>query len=247
MKTNVKIGILCALFFTLGIFGGLCIPYCLFSKCESIYQICHHVFWDWTLRVLQVVGTLSAVIVALFKEWFYKQIIHPNICFVNKSQEIELKIKADRTTVDKYYAKFDICNNGSASAENCQLYITSIRYLNSPSDFQIIGEEHPVIWDDGDKKVDIPEGFSKSIEWLSIYPEQKGSKASERIPVNLMIGGYTIPQEYHNGKFEITFKLICRSTTTQELKIELEWNGKCELHQQNMIKNINFSLPQTKK
>lgn len=54
----------------LGAFIGLCVPYCLFSNIcpEPLLQVSQHNFWDWFLSVLQVIGSLAAVIVALFKE-----------------------------------------------------------------------------------------------------------------------------------------------------------------------------------
>lgn len=70
MKKTVLLYILLALLF--GFFVGLSVPFS-YSLCTKgcptpLLQICEHGFWNWTLRVLQVIGPIAAVIVALFKE-----------------------------------------------------------------------------------------------------------------------------------------------------------------------------------
>ena len=66
--------------FLVGAILGILVCLNVFSPCvKPLTDICKHTFWDWTLRVLEVFATISAVIVAIFKEEIQKRLFRPRI------------------------------------------------------------------------------------------------------------------------------------------------------------------------
>lgn len=112
MKRVIFLFILLSLL--LGVFIGLCIPYCLVSSIcpEPLLQVCGHGFWDWFLRVLQVVGSLAAVIVALFKEDWLAYWYTPSLKLEISYDDLTEKLVHDDNLdiADTYRVKLKLTN-----------------------------------------------------------------------------------------------------------------------------------------
>lgn len=126
---------------TLGIL--VCIN--VFGPCVTpLTDICKHTFWDWMLRVLEVFATISAVIVAVFKEEIRKKLFRPHISFNPNTELIENVAKMEgRCFATSYSAMMTLRNDGKNTATNLSVVIENIIYkrdVNSQT-YQIINQE----------------------------------------------------------------------------------------------------------
>ena len=88
----------------IGTLIGLCLPWTFLSDVcpHPLLDVCEHGFWNWTLRVLEVIGTLLAVAVALFKEDWVAYRFKPSLHLDKEHCHIQAKGANDHT--DKYDA-----------------------------------------------------------------------------------------------------------------------------------------------
>lgn len=219
----------------LGLFVGIILPISLFHECETpIWDVCNHCFWDWFLRVLEVFGTISAVVVALFKEWFYQQFYHPTIVFENGALS---ETYDNDNHVNQYSSTLRITNNGSASAVNCELFISKLEFSSTNNDLHntIISTETALRWEDNEKRVDIPQNCTKTYEWLRLVKAIPPYRGTAAIPSKLFIGNNEIPLNMNNGRFDVTFKIVCQGRAPQKVNLQLSWNGQWQEHMNQMV------------
>lgn len=218
----------------LGLFIGLIVPISLFHECEiPVWDVCNHCFWDWFLRVLEVIGTLSAVFVALFKEWFFHKLYHPIIKFSNSNLS---ETYDNANNVNQYSSTLQITNNGSANAVNCELFISSLEFSTNNNELHntIISTDTALRWEDNEKRVDISQNCTKTYEWFRLVRGIPSNGDSEAIPNKLFIGNKEIPSNMNNGRFDVTFKVVCQGCTPKEVKLQLSWNGQWQEHMNQM-------------
>lgn len=219
----------------MGLLIGIILPISLSHKCMiPIVDVCSHCFWDWFLRVLEVFGTLSAVVVALFKEWFYQKLYHPTIFFKNGT----LSETYDNSNhVNQYSSSLQITNNGSASAVNCELFISRLEFSSSNNDLHntIISTDTALRWEDNEKRVDIPQNCTKTYEWFRLVRGIPANRNAVAIPNKLVIGNKEISLNMNNGRFDVVFKIVCQGCAPQEVKLQLSWNGQWQDHMNQMV------------
>lgn len=218
----------------LGLLIGIILPISLFHECETpIWDVCNHRFWDWFLQILEVIGTLSAVIVALFKEWFYKRIYHPSIVF--KSGTLT-ETYDNNNNVNQYSSILQITNNGSASAVNCELFISRLEFSSTNNDLHntIISTDTALRWEDNEKHVDIAQNCTKTYEWFKLVKAIPANDNTAAVPNKLCIGNKEIPSSMNNGRFNVTFKIVCQGNAPKEVILQLSWNGQWREHMSQM-------------
>lgn len=216
-----------------GLIIGLILPISLYHKCEtSIADVCNHCFWDWFLRVLEVFGTISAVVVALFKECFLQKLYHP----INFKNEDLSEIYDSKNRVNQYSSTLRITNNGSASAVNCRLFISRLEFSGNNNDLRniIISTDTALRWEDNERLVDISQNCTKTYEWFKLVRGVSASSRTAAIPDKLFIGNSEIPSNMNNGKFDVTFKIVCQGCAPREVKLQLSWNGQWQEHMNQM-------------
>lgn len=230
----------------IGLIIGLLIPWTLYVECNgSILNVCTHGFWDWTLRILQVCGTLGAVVVALFKEWFYKRIYHPSFTIKTSGNDIKEKID-ENNNVSQYYSHLLITNNGSASAVNSELYMSRLEYTsqNGAINNTIIDVDSRLLWADSEKRIDMPQTFTQSVEWFKVMRGIPKSENTDAIPPQLIIGTKQIPKDMSNGCFTVVFKVVSTGIPAKEIKIKLSWNGQWQDHLSQMKTCLQYEVLQ---
>lgn len=218
----------------LGLLIGVVLPISLFHECETpIWDVCNHRFWDWFLRILEVIGTLSAVIVALFKEWFYKRFYHPT--FVFRCGTLS-ETYDNNNNVNQYSSLLQITNNGSASADNCELYISRLEFSSTSNDLHntIISTDTALRWEDNERHVDIAQNCTKTYEWFKLVKSIPAINNTAAIPNKLFIGNKEIPSNMNNGRFDVTFKIVCQGNAPKEVRLQLSWNGQWQEHMSQM-------------
>lgn len=217
---------------TIGILIGLCIPYSFFSgNCPiPLLPICSHSFGDWVLRILQVFGTLLAVIVALFKEDWVAYRFKPNIQL--DKEHCDLLGKNINGTNNRYAAKISLSNVGRGKANNLRVIIERIEYRHSADrqNAQVISNEpYDLLLDNGSEQFCLPTDDEILVEWLSILqtptPKPLGGKTPPSPPLNLMIGKESIPPSHYDGVLDVTIKIKCDELKPQSHVVRIEWDG----------------------
>lgn len=228
--------------FSFGVLVGLLLPWNMCSECKgSLFSVCSHCFWDWCLRVLQVFGTLSAVVVALFKEWFYKKIYHPSFTIKTSSDTVQ-EVFDEKNIVTTYQSNLLITNTGSASATNCELYMSRLEYVSQNGSIKntLVDVDSLQLWSSGEKRIDIPQTFSQTFEWFKVIRGVPKSAKVAAIPHQLIIGSKQIPTNMCNGSFNVVFKLVCQGSIPKEIKLTLSWNGQWHDHKSQMVTGLQY-------
>lgn len=224
--------ILLLLGIVLGVLIGLSIPYCLVTD-ESLTPLlpcCRHGFWDWTLRVLQVIGTLLAVAVALFKEDWVAYRFKPNLKLDQENCVLYDKVIAGKT--NRYDAKIWLSNVGRGKANNLKVIIERIEYRHS-RDRQnaqtVLREPFALLFDNGSEQFCLPTDDEVCIDWLSILqtpaPKSMFGSVPPVPPLMLTIGRTSIQPGNHNGVLDVTFVVKCDELKPQKYVARIEWDG----------------------
>lgn len=173
MKKN---GIILLVGILIGTIIGLSLPLKFFSvPCPPhLFDICRHGFWDWTLRVLEVLGTLLAVGVALFKEDWVAYRFKPNL--VLDKEHCDIYARGANGYIVRYDAMLVLSNIGRAKANNLKVSIDSIEYraFAPEANLQTISSEpYNLIIHGGSNQTCIPTDDEIRIGLLSLSCKHK--------------------------------------------------------------------------
>ena len=230
----------------LGVLIGLCIPYSFYTDCPTpLFDICGHIFWDWVLRILQVVGTLLAVVVALFKEPLQRWLVRPNLNMELSSMHEQLVKDGDNDIANAYSGKIKVSNVGSNKANNVIVSIEKIVYRKSENSQtpQILLDQSSVIKAFNGKDIAcLPTDDEVFFPWLNILKAQSQDVegAVQAIPMKLMIGSKEIGGACFSGLLDVTFKLKCDELKPQYKTLRMEWNGEWKGRQVDMVKVLSY-------
>lgn len=206
------------------------------------------------INTIQAVGTVGAVIVALFsdkiKNYFHKPELDISLHSNDLIEELDNCNGANRKA-KRYYNSVDIFNKGSINAENCDIYIDSILFkgLGMQNPIELLQNEYSLFWS-GSERINntyIPVQGKKSFQIYEIFPpEEQGTPegGASKVPPQLIIGNYKVPDEYCGGKWEITICLYSPSLKPQKFKVIIEWDGLWENRQMEMKDKLRNSIEQ---
>ena len=228
----------------IGISIGLAFPYCWYTECTGIFDVCKHSFADWLLRIVEVLGLALAVVVALFKEDLTKLWHQPKLEIHMDSNEImEERGECD---VDKYYAKFRLQNLGAAISQDTELFLSQIRYVNHNGIGRSIWDEDiNMLWNNGERRLDIPVKGNKVFEWLQLLPLKRISDSvhgDTLRPMSMILGGMSIPPDCYDGTFNIKFRVSGSNIEPIEITIRLVWDGQWQNSQSKLLEHLNFEM-----
>lgn len=241
----------------LGIFIGLCAPYCLYPGiCPTpLLSVCSHGFWDWFLRVLQVIGPIAAVIVALFKEdWmacWYKPSLDVDTSMDDLSEV--LVSEGGNDVASTYSAKLRFANMGKAAANNMSIFVERVVYRkasNSLTSEDILKEPFPLLLDRGNDSINLAKYGEKSTEWLSLMKAQtktppKGDPKFSHL--NMFIGmSFQVAPSYHSGILDVTFKIVCDNLRPQFKTVRVQWDGTWRSRKQELSNVFTYQWIENK-
>lgn len=238
--------VICVCSVFLGVFIGLCLPYSLFSSCPiPLLGICDHVFWDWGLRVLQVAGTLLAVIVALYKEPLQRFLVRPNLCMDLVGMQEQLVHEGDNDVANAYNGRLKISNGGSNKANNIVVTIENIvyrRYNGTQAPQVLIEQPIQILSSSGKEISSLPTDDEVLFTWFSVLKAQSQEIGgqTQAIPMKFLIGSKEIPGSCFEGLIDVTFKLKCDELKPQLRTLRIEWNGSWKSRQVDMIKVFTY-------
>lgn len=216
----------------IGVIIGLCFPWTFLSGVcpQPLLKVCEHGFWDWTLRVLEVLATLSAVLVALFKEDWVAYRFKPSLQIDKEHCDIHAKGANDRT--DRYDAPLVLSNVGRAKANNLKVSVVRIEYRVSAERVNVqtvCAEPYELCIKGCGEQVCIPTDDEIRIDWLSILqapaPNALQGAVPPSPPLSLMIGQKNICSDYYDGVIEVTICIKCDELKPQKHVLRIEWNG----------------------
>lgn len=124
-------------------------------------QICEHGFWDWTLRVLQVIGPIAAVIVALFKEDWVAYWYTPSLHIETSMDDLgeQLVRDGENDVASTYTAMLRYSNIGKATANNMSIFVERVIYRQSSDSLtseDLLGEPFALLLDKGNDSINLP-------------------------------------------------------------------------------------------
>lgn len=241
----------------LGIFIGLCVPYCLYPGiCPTpLLPVCSHGFWNWFLRVLQAIGPLAAVIVALFKEDWMARWYRPNLNIETSMDDLREQLIHDgeNDVAGTYTAMLRFSNMGKATANNMSIFVERIVYRQSCDSLtseDLLEEPFALLLDKGNDAINLPKYGEKSVVWLSLQKIKTPSspKGKPVVPsLNLFIGrSCLIRPENCSGIIDITFKVICDNLKPQVKTIRLQWDGTWRSRKQELSNVFTYQWIENK-
>lgn len=209
--------------------------------------------YNYCVNTIQAIGTVGAIIIALFsdsiKSCFRKPILEISLHTDDLMEELDNCSEANRKA-KRYHNSIDIFNKGNINAENCEIYIDSILFkgLGMQSPIELLQNEHLLYWSGNEKRNNtyIPVQGKKSFQIYEILPPEEqgtpGGGNTSKVPPQLLIGNYKVPDEYCGGKWEIKICLYSPSLKPQKFKVVIEWDGNWENRQMEMKGKVRNSI-----
>ena len=194
-------------------------------------QVCGHGFWDWFLRILQVVGSLAAVIVALFKEDWLAYWYTPSLKLETSYDDLIENLVHDGNSdiADTYRVKLRLTNEGKSPANNLRVYVDRIIFRDSSKSLtseDILKESFPLLRDKGNDTVCLPKYGELSTEWLSLMMVTPKSPVDDSVlsPSLVMFIGrsFWVNEEYYSGLLDITFRMVCDGLKPQTKTLRVQ-------------------------
>lgn len=235
----------------LGAFIGLCVPYCLFSSIcpEPLLQVCQHSFLDWFLRIVQVVGSIAVVIVALFKEDWMAYWYTPSLKLETSYDDLTENLVHDGNSdiVDSYRVKLRLTNEGKSTANNLRVYVDRIVFRESSKSLtseDILKEPFAIMLDKGNDTVCLPKYGELSTEWLSmmkVTPKAPADGAELPPQFSMFIGrSFGVDAEHQSGLLDITFKMVCDGIKPQIKTLRVQWSGKWRPRKSDLVSVLGY-------
>lgn len=194
-------------------------------------------YYRLLISIISAFITLSAVIVALFKDDFREQWKRPKIDFSIPSkitiedQNPSENADSDNIKVNKYISRIEVHNSGNLPALNAEIYLDKLEFIPADSTIpQIIEPSAGAIeWNGSEStSIIIPPGAKKLINIVEITaPEKFSTPDSEKThkPANLIVGKIFNTNEQEKGKWIAKFSLYAQNHKATSFEIEIEWNG----------------------
>ena len=209
--------------------------------------------YNYCVNTIQAIGTVGAIIVALFSDNIKNYFRKPKLDISLHSNDLieELDNCNGARKAKRYHNSVDIFNKGNINAENCEIYIDSIlfRGLGMQNSIELLQSEQLLYWSGNEKRNNtyIPVQGKKSFQIYEIFPpEEQGTPEgnTSKVPPQLFIGSYKVPDEYCGGKWEIIVCLYSPSIKPQKFKVVIEWDGNWEDRQMEMKGKVRNNIEQ---
>jgi hypothetical protein len=198
--------------------------------------------------------TLSAVIIALFKEdirkfWEFSKIVisMPEDNFFEELNSSSSKVESKAWEAIKYNSKIEILNSGSIAALDLEIYLESLTFkgVEYPTS-QIIRADCYLKWNElHETKINLsPEG-KRTIDILELSsPAQQSSPGGVNtdVPAKLIIAGIEVNPDFKNGKWTGSFIIFSTNAKPIRFKLEVNWNGRWEKRASEMKSNLTTNL-----
>ncbi len=202
----------------------------------------------YTFEIVGGVGTLYAVIIALFSNDLQKLYHRPAIAIELTPPTLgsDTQTQGQQLQVNKYYRNICIKNGGDVQASECELYIESIKIAN-----RIVKEDVVVKWNSNLERTYIPAGGHRTVDLLEIKPTPDYIKSDDVEPdsqVNnlrgqLWLTGMVAQGDWYNNEIAVTIAVYSISTSEPVRKtIKINYNGQWSANKEEMEQFIKIEL-----
>ena len=242
-----KILVFCIIFFIIGYFFGVFLPFNLGVIEISDTPISKGDYYGNIINGFVAIGTCLAVVVALFNNEirsFFKKVSF-NICLDNNEIIEDVEDIKGTKKAKRYHNSIQFYNNGNINAENCELYVESVIFIekdSTPSPLKV--EKKPINWNLESSKVYIPYQGKKVLQAFEIIAPKKQSTPDgkvDTIPAKIEILGLK-EIEPTAGKWDIINCLYSTNSKPNKFKYVIDWNGKWEERQTEMKNYLKVNL-----
>lgn len=241
-----KILVFCIIFFIIGYFFGVFLPFNLVVIEISDAPISKGDYYGNIINGFVAIGTCLAVVVALFNNEirsFFKKVSF-NICLDNNEIIEDVEDIKGTKKAKRYHNSIQFYNNGNINAQNCELYVESAKFILGDTSTRLTVENEPINWNLYNNNVYIPYQGKKVLQVLEIIAPKKQSTPGgkvDTIPAKIEILGLK-DIEPKKGKWEIVYCLYSTNSKPNKFKYVVDWNGEWEERQTEMKNNLKVNL-----
>lgn len=205
----------------------------------------------YLICVFQTLGTIGAVIVALFSENIKNFLRKPQLnAKLHKEHVCEdlISLPNSDKKAKRYYNLIDIYNEGNTIANDCEIIIESISFssgLDPKSSVDLIHKEIVVKWitDEEIRSTYIPVLGKKSFMLYEIFPPDEQSTPDgkkQTKPSYLKIGNYKVSEEYKGGSWTVNYCLQSTSLNhPHKFSVKIVWDGGWENREKEMKNKVS--------
>ena len=215
-------------------------------------QISSGELFYYVICFFQCLGTLAAVVIALFNDSIKSHFRKPNLQVKLRSNEIMEELDSNinpNRKAKRYHNSIDIFNEGNENAEDCEITIEGIQFqgLGMQDPVNILQNSIELCWNGSSdqNKTYIPVQGKKYFQYIEIQPPSEQSipgGASDKVPPRLLIGNYMVPSEYAGGRWTVTFLLSSPKSKPEKFNIIIDWDGSWENRQMEMKNKVKSKI-----
>lgn len=252
----VKRGILitCVLFLLMIIVGIVAIVALLIttpkishvnSETTDPWQASYYVF-----TIIGSIGTLAAVIVALYKEELMRWINSPDLEFslignglvANNDSQVGV-------APDSYECSIRIINKGTSAATGCKAFVQTLKYNKNGNKDRLktdnkVQNKKQLMWTSAN--VDLPVDLPSDLMLFQISnPNQIGTPQVANANQNpkLMLNGYQLGKDKsEKGLWEVEYYITMRSGNVSKFLLTVDWDGSWSNNEEDMLDKVKIEL-----
>ena len=249
---KVKICIIVIIILFSYVIGNILPIQCLVPNIVWNRQISSGELVYYFITFIQAVGTIAAVIIALFSDNIKAYFRRPNLEIKLHKDEIleELNNNKINLKAKRYHNSIDVFNSGNLNADNCEISVDSILFkgLGSNSSIELISMEYELRWSgNDDKKVTyIPIQGKKNFQIYEILPPEEQGTPNEndivKVPPRLIIGKFEVPEEYCGGEWCVSINIYSPCMKPIKCKLTIKWDGSWEYRQMEMKEKVTNKI-----
>ena len=226
-------------------------------------------FWTLFWSAASAIGTVLAVIVALFKEEIVRIYKRAEL-LIETADKLQFFEELENTTsvetnrsvpqvASKYALRVPVKNIGKIAARSCEIELEAveIKENGSPNFVPYKLKESCLLWNDinSNANVTIKSTGTKHFTLFeivnpasnlqdgdSLSNENNGVKQSINVPPTINIGNIAIIPKSTNSIYLILFCINCENSKCVRLQLEIDLNHKWEPRYTEMEKNIKLSI-----
>ena len=252
----VKRGIFitCVLFLLMIIAGIVAIVFLLLttpklshgnSEITDPWQASYYVF-----TIIGSIGTLAAVIVALYKEELMRWINSPDLEFSLIGNGLVANNESQvGVAPDSYECIIRIMNKGTSIATGCKAFVQTLKHNKNGNRDRLksdnkVQNKKQLMWTS--PNVDLPVDLPCDLLLFQILnPNQIGTPqvANATQKPRIVLNGYQLVKEKsEKGLWEIEYYITMRSGNVSKFLLTVDWDGSWSNNEEDMLDKVKIEL-----
>lgn len=232
---NMKKTILIALLLAIGLIFGIIATIIWYTYHTSYDPHGHLQDWHHVFSIIGSLGTVAAVVVALFKDEIMGSLFHPHI-IVDRNDEgdgtglIEIKDQNEGTLKVKYYeCCVRISNTGNRPTDECEVKLIGVRYSMSNGKWKdIMKDTKHVDWSYLEDVTTLLTDECKKLPLFRIYPDNSEGTPDNRMKSSKRIHlfGFAMENKFQRkGRWIFSYKICSSRKEYCTFDVDVNWSG----------------------